>query len=44
MKFDYENLSDNQFEELIVLLCQRIIGMSVQCFVKGPDGCSPVPL
>ena len=38
MKFDYENLSDDQFEELIVLLCQRILGMSVQGFAKGPDG------
>lgn len=38
MKFAYENLSDNQFEELIVLLCQRLLGMSVQGFAKGPDG------
>jgi hypothetical protein len=44
MKFDYENLSDDQFEELIMLLCQQIIGMSVQGFAKGPDGRSPVPL
>jgi hypothetical protein len=38
MKFAYEDLSDDQFEELIVLLCQRILGMSVQGFAKGPDG------
>jgi hypothetical protein len=38
MKFAYEDLSDDQFEELIVLLCQRILGMSVQGFARGPDG------
>lgn len=38
MKFAYEDLSEGQFEELIVLLCQRLLGMSVQGFAKGPDG------
>lgn len=38
MKFAYEDLSDEQFEDLIVLLCQRILGRSVQGFAKGPDG------
>jgi len=38
MKFAYEDLSDDQFETLIVLLCQRLLGMSVQGFAKGPDG------
>lgn len=38
MKFAYEDLRDDQFEELIVLLCQRLLGMSVQGFAKGPDG------
>src|SRR6187551_2449728 len=38
MKFDYEDLSDDQFESLIVLLCQRLLGISVQGFAKGPDG------
>jgi hypothetical protein len=38
MKFAYEDLSDDQFESLIVLLCQRLLGMSVQGFAKGPDG------
>jgi hypothetical protein len=38
MKFAYEDLSDDQFEVLIVLLCQRLLGMSVQGFAKGPDG------
>ena len=38
MKFAYEDLSDDQFERLIVLLCQRLLGTSVQGFAKGPDG------
>lgn len=38
MKFAYEDLSDDQFEELIVLLCQRLLGVSVQGFAQGPDG------
>mgnify|MGYP000889966859 FL=1 len=38
MKFAYEDLSDGQFENLIVLLCQRLLGISVQGFAKGPDG------
>jgi hypothetical protein len=38
MKFAYEDLSDGQFETLIVFLCQRLLGVSVQGFAKGPDG------
>ena len=38
MKVQYEDLSDGQFEELAVLLCQRLLGISVQGFSKGPDG------
>lgn len=38
MKFAYEDISDDQFETLIVLLCQRLLGMSVKGFAKGPDG------
>jgi hypothetical protein len=38
MKFAYEDLSDDQFEKLIVLLCQRLLGISVQGFAKGRDG------
>ena len=38
MKYAYlENLSDNQFELLIVILCQSILGVSVQGFARGPD-------
>lgn len=38
MKYAYEDLSSEQFETLIVLLCQRLLGISVQGFAKGPDG------
>lgn len=38
MKFAYEDLSDGQFENLIVFLCQPLLGFSVQGFAKGPDG------
>lgn len=38
MKYAYEDLSVAQFEGLIVLLCQRLLGISVQGFAEGPDG------
>jgi hypothetical protein len=38
VKYAYEDLSDEQFEELVVFLCQRLFGISVQGFSKGPDG------
>ncbi len=38
MKYAYEDLSDEQFEVLIVFLCQRLLGVSVQGFASGPDG------
>ncbi|MCP4605331.1 MAG: hypothetical protein GY847_33230 [Proteobacteria bacterium] len=38
MKYAYEDLSDGQFEDLIVILCQRLLGISVQGFAKGIDG------
>jgi len=38
MKYAHEDLSDGQFENLIVFLCQRLLGISVQGFSKGPDG------
>lgn len=38
MKYAYEDLSESQFEVLIVFICQRILGISVQGFAKGPDG------
>ncbi|MBP6483091.1 MAG: hypothetical protein KA254_00570 [Rhodoferax sp.] len=38
MKFAYEDLSDGQFETLIVFVCQHLLGASVKGFAKGPDG------
>jgi hypothetical protein len=38
MKYAFEDLSDDQFERLVVLLCQRLLGAGVQGFAKGPDG------
>lgn len=38
MRYTYEDLSPEQFESFIVYLCQRLLGMSVQNFAKGPDG------
>jgi hypothetical protein len=37
MMYAYEDLSPEQFETLIVLLCQRLLGTSVKGFAKGPD-------
>jgi hypothetical protein len=38
MKYAYEDLSDDQFEALIVLICQRLLGIATQGFAKGVDG------
>lgn len=38
MKYAYEDLSSEQFEDLIILLCQHLLGISVQGFSAGPDG------
>lgn len=38
MKYAYEDLSDGQFEKLVVLLCQELLGVSVQGFCDGADG------
>lgn len=38
MKYAYEDLSPEQFEELIILLCQHLLGISVQGFSTGKDG------
>lgn len=37
MKYAYEDLSDDQFEELVVFICQKLLGMGVQPFAKGKD-------
>jgi hypothetical protein len=38
MKYDYEDMSSEQFEDLIVFICQQLLGISVQGFSTGPDG------
>lgn len=38
MKYAYEDLGDVRFEELVVALCRRLLGMAAQGFAKGPDG------
>ena len=34
----YHNLSDRQFEELVIELCVELLGHGVQGFVTGKDG------
>lgn len=38
MRYRYENLSPDQFEDLVVLLGQQLLGTGVQGFATGPDG------
>jgi hypothetical protein len=38
MKYAYEDLSEGQFEKLVVGICQKLLGISTQGFAKGPDG------
>lgn len=38
MKYAYEDLSDEQFERLIIFICQKLLGIAVQGFSTGPDG------
>lgn len=38
MKYAYEDLGDDGFEKLVVMICQRLLGISVIGFAKGPDG------
>jgi hypothetical protein len=38
VKYAYEDLSPDQFETLVVFLCQQLLGVSVQGFSRGPDG------
>jgi hypothetical protein len=38
MKYAYEDLGDTRFEELVVALCRRLLGMATLGFAKGPDG------
>ncbi len=38
MKPDYHDLSEEQFEYLVVAICSWLLGLGVQGFTKGPDG------
>ena len=38
MKYVYEDLSDEQFEILVIFLCQKLLGISVKGFATGTDG------
>lgn len=38
MRYRYEDLSDEQFETLIILLCRHLLGAAVKGFAKGADG------
>lgn len=38
MKYSYEDLSPEQFENLIVFLCKELLGMATQGFSTGIDG------
>lgn len=38
MKYPYHDFYETLFEDLIVAICQEILGMGVQSFSKGPDG------
>ena len=38
MNIVYHNLSDTQFEELVIELCVELLGHAVQEFVSGKDG------
>lgn len=38
MKYAYEDQSPDQFETLVTLLCQELLGTAVQGFATGPDG------
>ena len=38
MKYAYENLGEDQFENLVVCICKEIFGLGAQGFAKGPDG------
>lgn len=38
MKYAYEDLGPDQFENLVVVICRRLFGSAVKGFAKGPDG------
>lgn len=38
MKYNYCDLSPNQFENLVIEICFELFGMQTQAFATGPDG------
>lgn len=38
MRYAYEDLSNGQFEKLVVWICYELFGAAVQGFATGPDG------
>lgn len=38
MKYNYSELSPNQFEEVTIHLCYELLGIATQTFSEGPDG------
>ena len=38
MRLDYHDLSEDQFEHLVIAICRYLFGLGVQGFSKGPDG------
>jgi len=38
MKYAYEDLSPEQFERLVIFICQKLLGIGVQGFATGRDG------
>lgn len=38
MKYRYEDLSPEQFENLVIAICRHILGIATQKFSTGPDG------
>jgi hypothetical protein len=38
MKYDYHDLYDLQFEQLVVAICSKLLGIGIQEFTKGRDG------
>lgn len=38
MTFAYEDMSSEQFEDVVLALCHDLLGAAVQGFARGPDG------
>ena len=37
-RFPLHELSDNEFEQLVVLICRELMGIGITSFAPGPDG------